>query len=319
MPHEGARLVLGTRGSRLALWQARHVARGLEALHPGIRIEERIVRTDGDVDPTLAFGGWSVGVFVRRLEHALLAGEIDLAVHSLKDLPTEIPAGLAIPAVLERHDPRDAIVTATGRALDELESGTVLGTGSPRRRAQILRARPDLRTTPVRGSVDTRIRRLAEGEFGAIVLAVAGIERLGIEHARYAALPIETCLPAVGQGVIAVETRAADSRTIEISRVLDHGPTRGAVTAERAFLDRLGGGCLAPAAAYAVVEGDALWLRAFAGDADGTEALHDEERAPLSAAVEGGRCLAERLLAAGAGRLLALARDADPGCDAHGP
>jgi len=310
MGRSAARLVLGTRGSGLALWQARHVAGRLVALHPGIRVEERIVRTEGDLDPSPTFGGFGVGVFVRRLEEALRAREIDLAVHSLKDVPTEMPPDLTLAAVLERHDARDALVTVAGQSLAQLEPGTLVGTGSLRRRAQLLRARPDLHTRPVRGNIDTRIRKLLEGEFGALLLAVAGIERLALDRAPWIALPIETCLPAVGQGAIAVETRAGEGPTIELLRALDHAPTHAAVRAERAFLDRLGGGCLAPAAAHAVIEDGAIRLRAFAGDADGVEALYDEGRGPTDDAESLGRSVAERLLAAGAGRLLARSRDA---------
>ncbi len=317
------RVVLGTRGSPLALWQARHVARRLAAIHPQIVVEERIVRTDGDVDPSppsaAAFSRWSVGVFVRRLEEALRDGAIDLAVHSLKDVPTEMPHDLVLPAVLERHDPRDALVTRSGADLGALEPATVVGTGSLRRRAQLLRARPDLRTRPVRGNVDTRIRRLLDGDYGALVLAVAGIERLGLAAAPWVALPIDVCLPAVGQGAIAVETRAADARTIDLLHGLDHRPTHAAVRAERAFLDRLGGGCLAPAAAHAVLDESELRLRAFAGDADGTEALYDEEHGALDDPASLGRRLAERMLAAGAARLLARARASEPSPGIDGP
>ena len=308
MSRSPARLVLGTRGSGLALWQARHVAARLTEAHPGIAVDLRVIRTEGDVDPSPAFGGWSVGVFVRRLEEALRAGTIDLAVHSLKDVPTEMPDDLTLPAVLERHDARDALVTRDGRGLFDLATGTVVGTGSLRRRAQLLRARPDLRTGAVRGNVDSRVEKLLAGEYGALVLAVAGIERLGLDRAPWIALPIETCLPAVGQGAIGVETRAGDARTIDLVRAIDHGPTQAAVRAERAFLDRLGGGCLAPAAAHAVIDRGAIRLRAFAGDADGTQALTDEERGTLDGVEALGRRLAERMLGAGAGRLLALSR-----------
>jgi hydroxymethylbilane synthase len=303
-----ARLVLGTRGSGLALWQARHVASALRSHDPRLALEERIVRTEGDVDASPAFSGWSVGVFVRRLEQALRAGTIDLAVHSLKDVPTEMPSDLRLSAVLVRHDARDALVTRSGAGLSELEPGTLVGTGSLRRRAQLLRARPDLRTRPVRGNVDTRVRKLVDGDYGALVLAVAGIERLGVVTAPWVALAKEVCLPAVGQGAIVVETRADDERTIEIVRGLDHGPTRAAIEAERAFLDRLGGGCLAPSAAHAELEDGALRLRAFAADADGVDAIHDEERGPTSEAITLGLRLAERMLGSGAGELLARAR-----------
>jgi hydroxymethylbilane synthase len=209
------KLVLGTRGSALALWQARWVAARLRAAHPGLVVEERIVRTEGDEQQSSPLGRGDVGVFVRRIEQQLVAGTIDLAVHSLKDLPSAQPAGLVVAAVPERHDPRDVVVTRDGSTLEQVRSGTVLGTGSPRRRTQLLHARPDLRTEPMRGNVDTRIRKLAEGRFGGIVLALAGLERLGIDRLPYRPIDPRVCLPAVGQGALAIEIRADDAEARE--------------------------------------------------------------------------------------------------------
>jgi hydroxymethylbilane synthase len=302
------KLVLGTRGSALALWQARHVAGLLERMRPGLAIEERIIRTEGD-EQQGAFGAGDRGVFVRRIEQALLSREIDLAVHSMKDLPTEQPAELVIAATPPRHDPRDALISGPGWEFADLPRGTVVGTGSFRRRAQLLFARPDLKTVPLRGNVDTRMRRVADGKLPAVVLALAGLERLGLDAVPYRPIPPSVCLPAVGQGALAIETREADTPVVGLLAELDHPPTRTAVSAERAFLRRLGGGCLAPATAHATEEGESWVLRAAVGDPDGAEMMHDRESGSADEARSIGERLAERMLAAGAGKLLARARD----------
>ena len=261
------RVVIGTRGSALALWQARHVAELLRARHSGIEIEEKILKTEGDEDQssTIVSLG-AVGVFVRRLEQALLAGEVDVAVHSLKDLPSDQPTGLLVAAVPERHDPRDAIVTRDGKSLEELAAGTVVGTGSLRRRAQLLHARPDLRVESIRGNVDTRVGRVKQGSMDAIVLALAGLERLGIDDVGVRPIHPKVCLPAVGQGALAIEARVDDRATREIVESLTHEPSLAAVTAERAFFRRLGGGCQAPASAHASVDGARLHVDALVAD-----------------------------------------------------
>jgi len=302
------RLILGTRGSPLALWQARHVADLLRGRHPGLEVVERIIKTEGDLEQTAPLGGSDVGVFVRRIEQHLLAGDIDLAVHSLKDLPTEQPEGLAVAAVPRRHDARDVVLSREGLAFEDLPGGTLIGTGSPRRRAQLLHARPDLRTASVRGNVDTRIRKLSRGEFGAIVLALAGLERLGLTSVPYRPIDPAVCLPAVGQGALALETRTDDDRAREIVAVLDDADSRRAVAAERAFLHELGGGCLAPATGYATLLGQALTLRAVVGDADGERLMRDEERGPATDADAIGRRLAQRMARAGASQLLEASR-----------
>jgi hydroxymethylbilane synthase len=303
------KLVLGTRGSALALWQARHIAARLRETHPGLEVEERIIRTEGDEQQHSPLGVGDRGVFVRRIEQALLAGEIDLAVHSLKDLPTVQPDGLVLAAVPRRHDPRDVLITADGKSFEELAPGAVLGTGSFRRRCQLLAARPDLKTEPVRGNVDTRVDKLLRGDVDAMVLALAGLERLGIDRAPYRAIAVETCLPAVGQGALAVETRRDDGRAVEVVSALDDAEARAEVVAERAFLRRLGGGCLAPATGFARVGDGGLHLRAVVGDPDGTQLLRDEERGGADAADALGVALAERMIAAGAERILAAARE----------
>jgi hydroxymethylbilane synthase len=304
-------VVLGTRGSALALWQARHVAASIRRRHPEVEVVERIVKTEGDIQQTEPLGRSDVGVFVRRLEQAMLAGEIDLAVHSLKDLPTSQPDGLVIAGVPPRHDPRDVLLSVDGHTFDALPAGTVIGTGSFRRRTMLLHARPDLRTEPVRGNVDTRIRKLADGEFGAIVLALAGLERLGLDRMPYRPIDVEVLLPAVGQGALGLETRSDDAATRELVAELDDAATHRAVDAERAFLHELGGGCLAPATAYAVVRDGRLELRAAVGDADGVELIRDDERGAAEESEEIGIRLARRMKDAGATRLLEESRAQD--------
>lgn len=305
-----ARLRIGTRASALALWQARHVASRLVAAHPDLDVEEVVIPTEGDRLPSaLPIGvGSGRGVFVKQIEEALLLGRIDLAVHSLKDLPTTEPPGLTIAAVPRRHDARDALLSIPGFEPEDLPAGTVLGTGSPRRRCQLLHARPDLRVAAVRGNVDTRVRKLLEGEFGALVLALAGIERLGITSVGVHPLPLSLCLPAVGQGALALETREEDRATRRLVEVLGDERTLRAVEAERAFLRRLGGGCLAPAAAYAEVEDGRIRIQAVVGDPDGRRLLRDETAGDLAQGGELAQALAVRLLEAGGEEILREAR-----------
>lgn len=302
-------LVLGTRGSPLALWQARHVADLLRAEHPALTIEERVIKTEGDLrpqQPLISLGDH--GVFVRLLEQALVSGAIDLAVHSLKDMPTDQPAELAIGAVLERRDPRDALVSVEPFTLENIPAGTRVGTGSPRRRSQLLHARPELRIESVRGNVGTRIQHLRDGRFGALVLALAGIERLGIDKVCVQPLSTAECLPAVGQGALAVEIRRSDHALRDRLHPLNHQPTLAAVTAERAFLRRLGGGCLAPATAYGRLQEGLLVLEAVVGDPDGTCLLSERGKCHSSEAAAAGAVMAERMLAGGAAELLRRAR-----------
>ncbi len=304
------RVVLGTRGSALALWQARHVAALLRAAHPGIEVEEVILQTEGDrrTEQALSLLGGK-GVFVKEIEEALLEERIDLAVHSMKDMPTALPEGLGFAAVPRRHDARDALLTAEGGGLESLAQGARVATGSPRRRAQVLALRPDLRMTEIRGNVDTRVRKLGEGQCAAMVLALAGIERLGIDVPR-APLPLTVCVPAVGQGALALETRAGDARTRALVQVLDHPETAWAVAAERAFLAHLGGGCLAPAAAHAIVEDGTLVLDGVVADPDGSRVLREREGGPVAQAAALGERLAARLLAAGGSAILREVREA---------
>ncbi len=285
------------------------MAARLTALDPGLELVEQIIQTEGDLDRIRQFAPGDHGVFVKQIEHALLAEEIDLAVHSLKDLPTTQPAGLELAAFPERHDPRDALLTTDGKTFEKLPGGTRIGTGSPRRRTQLLHARKDVEIVPIRGNVGTRMERVIDGDVDGAILAVAGVERLGLDRLARRPLPVSLCLPAVGQGVLAIEVRTGDDRARRVAAALDDGPTRLAVEAERAFLRRLGGGCLAPATAHAEVAGAQLRLRALVGDGRGDRQVVADEHGE---ATEGGRLgerLAEQLIEQGALELLARARE----------
>ncbi len=302
-------VVIGTRGSALALWQARHVAGWLREAHPDLEIVEKIIHSEGDLNPDVPIATvGNTGVFVKRLETALLGGDIDLAVHSLKDLPTEQPEGLTIAAVPVRHDPRDALVSTSGWTLTSLPRNATLGTGSPRRRCQLLHARADLDVLAVRGNVDTRVSKVRSGELDAVVLAVAGLERLEIADVKIEPLDPGSCLPAAGQGALGIEIRDGDARILDVVKVLDHPRSAIQVAAERACLRRLGGGCLAPATAFASTRGDRLLVEALVGDLDGGAILLEREEGLADSAERIGARLAERLLVAGAEPLLERAR-----------
>ncbi len=303
-------LVIGSRGSQLALWQARWIAARLAEGGHETRIE--IIKTTGDkiTDVPLAKVG-TKGLFTKEIEEALLDGRIDLAIHSLKDLPTEVPAGLALAAVPEREDPRDAIV---GARLQDLTDGAKIGTSSLRRAAQLRVTRPDLVIESVRGNLDTRVRKLDEGQYAAIVLAAAGMKRLGWAHRIAEILSPEVMCPAVGQGALAVETRV-DGKARDVCAALDHAATRAAVTAERAVLAALGGGCQVPIGAHAVIEGDALRLIGVVIAPDGTRAVRNNAEGAVGDAETIGRHVGQALLKAGAGEILEQVYGA-PGRDA---
>ncbi|HEX4773581.1 MAG TPA: hydroxymethylbilane synthase [Bryobacteraceae bacterium] len=295
-------LVIGSRGSQLARWQADHIASRLLAIGVETRIE--IIRTSGDrlQNVSLVQAGGK-GLFTKEIEEALQQRAIDLAVHSLKDLPTEHPPGLVLAAIPEREDPRDALV---GCPLDELPHAARVGTSSNRRRAQMLLLRPDLIVEPVRGNVDTRLRKLHSGEFNAILLAAAGLRRLNLEkEIAHLFTPEEIC-PAPGQGALAVQTREGD-RAFEICRKLDHEPTSAAVRCERALLTALGGGCQLPIGAYAEIDGETLTLLAGVFSPDGGRHLKVSVAGLQTLPEELGYEAAERLLADGAGTLLGSA------------
>lgn len=295
---------MGTRGSDLALWQARRLVELLEAHHPDVGFEIVEVRTRGDRDrsvPLHQAGG--VGLFVKELEYALLDDEIDLAVHSLKDMPSRTPPRLSLAAVPERADPRDTLVSRAGFGLSELPPASRVGTGSPRRRAQILALRPDLEVVGIRGNVDTRLSKVEDGAYDAVVLAAAGLDRLGRRDAITEILPPEMLLPAAGQGALAVELRANDAPTHALVAPVNHQASWAAAGAERAFMARLGAGCHVPAAAYALVD-DELWLRALVASRDGDRIIRGERRGPMDQAELLGRTMAQDLLDRGAGELL---------------
>ena len=293
---------IGTRGSTLALAQAGLVGAGL-----GVDSAIVPMRTEGDrlAEARLAAVGGK-GLFVREIEEALLRGEIDVAVHSLKDLPAEPPAGLVLAAFLPREDPRDVLVGERPVSLEALAPGGVVGTSSPRRRALVLAARPDLGVEPIRGNVDTRLRKLAAGGFDAIVLAAAGLRRLGLTPAHCTPLDPERFVPAVGQGIIAVEARAADAATLARLARLDHAATRACALAERAYLALLGASCTTPVAAHARLDGATLHVSAIVADEEGRRLLRTSGSAPAVEAASLGRRLGEEMLAKGAASITPL-------------
>jgi hydroxymethylbilane synthase len=268
------------------------VAERLAALPGGVDVEIVTITTEGDRSSAAPLGP---GIFVKEIEEALRRGAIDAAVHSLKDLPAVVATDLALAAILPRHDPRDALVSRKARRIADLPQGALVATGSPRRRAQILHARPDLHAVDVRGNVDTRVRKLDEGRFDALVLAVAGLARLGIADAPSAPIPTDLCLPAPGQGAIVVETRAAGAAVRDLVARLDDAGTRACVTAERAFLAALGAGCMAPAAALATIEARALVLDAMVADPDGRRMRRERATGPASEAAGLGDAIGQRL------------------------
>lgn len=294
-------ITIGSRGSQLALWQARWVEARLRDLGKECRVE--VIKTTGDriTGVPLAKVG-SKGLFTKEIEDALAAGAIDVAVHSLKDMPTELPPGLTLQAIPEREDVRDAIV---GRTLAELQSGAKVGTSSLRRAAQLRALRPDLAVETIRGNLDTRLRKLDEGQYDAILLAAAGLRRLGWQDRIAELLPVEAMCPAVGQGALAIETRSDGGPATAAVRDLDHRDSRIAVTAERALLASLGGGCQVPIGAYAQVSDGEVHLRAVVGSPDGTTIIRGESSGPASRAGAVGGELGEVLLARGARAILA--------------
>ncbi|HEY0432162.1 MAG TPA: hydroxymethylbilane synthase [Pyrinomonadaceae bacterium] len=299
-------LVIGSRGSKLALIQAQMIKTVLESLSPALNVRIEIIKTSGDVntEPLAVIGG--KGVFTKELEEALLDGRIDLAVHSLKDLPTIVPPGLILAAICKREDPRDALVLGQGSkgSLQTLPAGATVGTSSPRRLAQLKHRRRDLVIKELRGNVDTRLRKLDEGEYDALVLACAGLRRLGLDSRISTPLTASEMLPAVGQGALGIETRVDDADTLAAVSKLDHKFTRLACLAERAFLRSLGGGCQLPIAAYAVVREKRIRLDGLVVDRQGKRVVRDRIAGELDEAEALGTLLGEQLLANGAGELL---------------
>jgi hydroxymethylbilane synthase len=308
------KITIGTRGSQLALWQTNWVKTQIEKRHPGIEVHIQVISTKGDrvLDVSLPkLGEQGKGLFTKELEEAIFEHRVDLAVHSLKDLPTELPAGLHIGAICEREDVRDALVARGAiKSFNELPLRARIGTSSLRRQAQLRAVRPDLVIEPVRGNVDTRLRKLDEGQYDAIVLAAAGLHRLGHADRITEHLDEELMLPAVGQGALAIETREDDAATAEIIHALNHEATRLACTAERSFLKGLGGGCLVPIAAHATIEFDVMTLNGLVASPDGSEAVRGTRNGSSHDADLIGRQLADELLSRGAGEILRPQRDA---------
>jgi hydroxymethylbilane synthase len=295
---------IGSRGSQLALWQAHWIQARLEQLGEQCRIE--IIKTTGDkiTDVALSQVGAQAGgkgLFTKEIEEALLAGAIDIAVHSLKDMPTDLPAGLTLAAIPEREDPRDALI---GRRLADLPPGACVGTGSLRRAAQLRTLRPDLRIEDIRGNVDTRLRKLDDGRYDAIVLASAGLRRLGLEHRITELFDPSLMCPAVGQGALAVETRNDNGPAFQIAKHLEDFDARSAVTAERAVLASLGGGCQAPMGAHATVESRTILLHALIVSLDGAQVIRQEMLGPIDNAAALGHVVGQQLLAAGGKQIL---------------
>lgn len=301
------RLRLGSRGSALALAQSNHVKNRLESLFPDLRVDVQIVKTTGDrlADASLSSIGGK-GVFTKELEEALLSKTVDLAVHSLKDLPTELPAGLAVGAILEREDPRDCMVARFGEQLMELPRGSVIGTSSLRRQAQIRAIKKGVRLVDLRGNLDTRLAKVAAGDYSAVVVAYAGVRRLGRADEVTEVLSPDVILPAPGQGFVAIETRAEDPETLKWVAALNHLPGQQAATAERGFLSALGGGCRVPIAAYAREEAGQLILDGRVTSVDGNRDVKGREAGRPQDAEKIGLALARRLLEEGALEILEL-------------
>ena len=298
-------IVIGTRGSKLALWQAEHIAGRIRERFPAIEVTLKKIVTTGDkiLDVPLAKIGGK-GLFTKELENAMLSGDIDLAVHSLKDMPTELPEGLMLAAITTSADASDAFVSLCYKSLDELPQGAKVGTSSLRRRAQILKYRPDLQTVDLRGNLDTRIKKLENKEMDAIILATAGLKRLGLEQYITQILPAAICLPAVGQGALAIETRQDDAEVLLVLEFLNDNDTIAAVTAERAYLREVQGGCQVPVGVHGEVNGDQLLLEATILKIDGTREVREQICGNCSEAEALGVKMAQQMLAAGGKELL---------------
>lgn len=300
------KLTIATRESPLALWQAQWVKAQLEARYPELTVVLLGMTTQADrllETPLYKVGG--KGLFVKELEEALLDGRADIAVHSMKDVPMMLPPGLIVPVMCEREDPRDAFVSSQFESLMALPQASVVGTSSLRRQSQILSVRPDLTVVPLRGNVNTRLNKLDQGEFAAIILAAAGLKRLDLASRIRQCLPVETVLPAAGQGVLGIECRREDAKTQAMIATLNHAASYDCVVAERALCRTLGGGCHVPIAAYAEMQQENVMLRGLVASEDGKTLLQTRQTAPRQVAEELGRRAADDLLRQGAARILA--------------
>ena len=296
---------IATRKSPLALWQAEYVRDRLMALHPGLKVELLKMVTQGDkiLDTPLAKVGGK-GLFVKELEQGMLRGEADIAVHSMKDVPVEFPQGLHLAVICEREDPRDAFVSNTFAGIEDLPEGARVGTSSLRRQCQLHAWRPDLQIHDLRGNVNSRLQKLDDGQYDAIILASAGLKRLGFQDRIRACLEPEISLPAIGQGAVGIECRADDARINALIAPLNDTPTRIRVLAERAMNHRLEGGCQVPIGGYAELMGDRLRIRGLVGRPDGSEVVRGELEGPADQAEQLGTALADDLLSRGAGDIL---------------
>ena len=302
------RIVVGSRGSRLALIQTESVLSKMREMCPDLQFMLTKITTEGDRARSLSSDRLTgVGVFVKELESALLDGRIDIAVHSLKDMPTEIAPGLTLAAVAIRLDPRDVLVSSKGK-LEQLASGSRIGTGSLRRKAQLLHFRPDLRVEMLRGNVDTRLRKISSGQLDGVIVAAAAMVRLGCEESVGEYLPLDLFLPAPGQGTLGIEVRSENGELAELVAMVNDQPTWCSVTAERAFLRALGAGCRAPVAALGQVTGDTIKLEGMVADAEGRALVRDSEEGSAAAPEQVGIRLAEKLQHMGASQLIAEAR-----------
>jgi hydroxymethylbilane synthase len=301
----GDTITIGTRGSQLALWQANWVKKAVCSHHPNLYVELVIIKTKGDkiLDVPLAKVGGK-GLFVKEIEEALLDGRIDVAVHSMKDMPADIPDGLCIGAIPEREEPRDVLITRSRLPLDRLKRGARVGTSSLRRSAQLLRARPDITIVPLRGNLDTRLKKLERASLDAIVLAAAGVHRLGLADRITQIIDGSVMLPAVGQGALCIEIRENDPRIAPVVAVLDHLPTRQTVMGERAFLNRLEGGCQVPIAGHGYIDDRGYTLTGLVCEVDGSHQVKQSHTGPETRSEQIGLELAEALLARGAGEIL---------------
>jgi hydroxymethylbilane synthase len=296
---------IATRKSPLAMWQAEHVAEALRSAHPGLGVEILGMSTQGDMildTPLAKIGG--KGLFVKELEARMLSGDADIAVHSMKDVPVELPDGLHLSVILEREDPRDAFVSNHYASLAALPEGARVGTSSLRRQCQLADRRPDLEIVALRGNVNTRLRKLDEGEYDAIILASAGLLRLGFSERIRGFISIDDSLPAIGQGAIGIECRTEDVQVNALLKPLHHAPTATRVRAERAMNRRLEGGCQVPIGGHATLQDDGLKLHGLVGTIDGSEIVRAEIEGAAVDAERLGTALAEELLRHGAGRIL---------------
>ena len=303
-------LRIATRSSPLALWQAEEVARRLKPIYPDLKVSLVQMKTRGDklLDAPLAKVGGK-GLFVKELEVGILEGRADIAVHSMKDVPIEFPEGLELALIMQREDPRDAFVSNQYDSLDSMPAGTLVGTSSLRRQTQIRERYPHLRIDWLRGNVNTRLRKLDDGEYNAIILACAGLIRLGFEHRITRSLEPEECLPAIGQGAVGIEVRSDDIAVKELLAPLGHAETSTRIAAERALNEALNGGCQVPIAGYAVLDDGQIFLRGLVGEPDGSRILRAEASGKAEDAVSIGRQLAEDLLSQGADQILSQLPD----------